>query len=149
VPDDANNADRRRVVRAFLLAPLTAPTAYAAALILISLIRSVVRDVGNSSVTAVFGVVGLIAAIGVPVAYVSALVGGLPLYLLLRRIGRVSRVWLLIVAAAIGVVVSIILEPQLRGEMISFPFPIWVGAILGLVSGEAFWRLLSVNHSSS
>jgi hypothetical protein len=35
------NGDRRRVIRAFLLAPLTAPAAYAAALIAMGLARSI------------------------------------------------------------------------------------------------------------
>ena len=137
--DDASS-DRRRLIRAFLLAPLTAPAVYAAALIVVGVVRSI-QGRGSFSVGGVVAVLGLVAMVGVPVAYVATLAAGLPMYLLLRRLGMVSGLVMAIVGATIGVAAAIIIQPQVRGEMISFPFPIWVGAVLGLLSAEVFRRL--------
>ena len=138
--DDAGS-DRRRIVRAFLLAPLTAPAVYAVALIAIGIVRSVAGPGGSFSLNAMAEVVALVAAIGIPIAYVSALVAGAPMYLLLRRLGAVSHILILVVGATIGVAAALIIQPQVRGELISIPFPLWVGGLLGLSSAEVFWRI--------
>jgi hypothetical protein len=137
---DDPGGDRRRLIRAFLLAPLVAPAAYAVVLLVISVGRSIVGH-GGGSLSAIAGIVGLVAIIGTPIAYVSALAAGFPAYLVLRRVGLVSHLWIALVGAAIGVAAAIVIQPQVRGEMISFLFPMWVGGLLGLVSAEAFWRL--------
>ena len=138
--DDAGS-DRRRIIRAFLLAPLTAPALYAVALIGLGVVRSIAGRGGSLSLTAIAEVVALVAAIGTPIAYASALVAGAPMYLLLRRLDAASHISMAIVGATIGVAAAVIIQPQVRGEMISIPFPLWIGGLLGLASAEVFWRL--------
>jgi hypothetical protein len=53
-----------------------------------------------------------------------------------------SRLVLWVVGATIGIAIAILLQPQLHGEMVSIPFPIWGGALLGWTTAESFWRLL-------
>jgi len=63
------------------------------------------------------------------------------MYLLLRRLDAASHISMAIVGATIGVAAAVIIQPQVRGEMISIPFPLWIGGLLGLASAEVFWRL--------
>jgi hypothetical protein len=136
----------RRAVRAFLIAPLAAPAAYAGGVIIIELTRGMFGDGTSVSVRSLFMLVAMVAAVGAPVAYGAALVVGLPAFLLLRRANILSRTSLLGVGAATGIAVSIVIAPGLRGELFSIPFPWWAGGLLGIASAEAFWRLLRDNQ---
>jgi hypothetical protein len=85
----------------------------------------------------------VVAAIGVPVAYAAAILGAVPVYVMLRRLGAVSPLTLWVSGAAIGSVVAVLLAPQLKSELFSIPFPLWAGALLGLLCAEVFRRLLT------
>lgn len=130
-----------RTLRAFALAPLVAPASLAATL----LGTSVIQGFGRApwpAVRATADLVLVVAALGIPIAYGAALIGGVPAYLLLRRFDAVRRTPLVCVGGGIGVVVALVLAPYLRGDPLSIPSPWWVGLGLGLVTGEAFWRLV-------
>jgi len=141
---------RGRVVRAFLLAPLAAPTAYAAAVIAAALVgdsmsSGAAPQFGRGGVDLVLGTF----AVGAPIAYGAMLVAGVPAYFALRRLGALTRWTLWASAAAIGAVTALLMAPRLRGDLFSIPFPWWVGALLGLVSAEALWRLGRFDRAGS
>lgn len=127
--------------RAFLLAPIAAPVGYTVAALCLLMWRMVTADESAPTPAAFATVVGGIFAAGTPVAWVAALVVGLPTFLLLRNARRVTHGTVLTAAGAIGVVTSLALAPFLRGELFSIPLPWWLGALLGAACGETFWRL--------
>ena len=133
---------RRTPLNAFLLAPLAAPLGYWLGLLVWGGIVAARR--GEQSAPTMHGalhVLGLSLAMGAPVAYATALVGGLPVYLALKRAGWLGRAPLWIAGAALGWIVARLMAPSLRGELFSIPFPPWSGAALGVVVAEVFWRL--------
>lgn len=133
--------DRMRVARAFLLAPLAAPAAYVSVWVAVAFALSFSGGASPGFNRGSVDMVLATFALGAPLAYGAMVVAGLPVYFALRRFRAVSRWTLWAAAAAIGVVVALIMAPQLRGDLFSVPFPWWVGALLGLVVAEAFWRL--------
>ena len=133
-----------RPLRAFALAPLAAPIACAAALLADMLVRSLLGNGASPSARSAFDLVVAVGTIGAPLAYGAALIVGAPLYLVLRRFGAVTRWTVWFGAAVIGAVIALFLQPRLRGDLFSVPFPWWVGAALALVSAEVFWRLLAL-----
>src|SRR5687767_7337145 len=127
--------------RALLLAPLVAPVAYWVGIGVATAAKAVVDpalNLGSPSIR----LFGMVLAIGAPVAYAAMIVAGLPAYLALRRAKRVGRLALWSVAGAVGGAVSLLLQPSLRGELFSIPFPAWAGVVLGVVTAEVFVRLL-------
>jgi hypothetical protein len=135
----------RRTVLAFLVAPLAAPVAYVIATLAIQALGSGSAPSTRSALDLVIGVFVL----GAPTAYAAALAAGVPTYLVLRKLGLVSRWTLWIGGAAIGAIGALTLTPWLRGGLFSIEFPWWTGALLGLVSAEAFWRVLVGGRPSS
>lgn len=91
---------------------------------------------------------GVILIVGAPIAWAAA-AAGLPLYLAVRgagagggaALGTGRRVGLLAASAAIGLVVARLMQPNLGRDLFRIPFPLWAGALLGLVVGIAFLRL--------
>lgn len=130
------------MIRAFLLAPLTAPTAYATVLFVVAAIQGVFGARPIPSLRAAFTLLAFVAMVGVPIAYAATVVGGVLVYWLLRRAGALSRWSVLITGISIGIVVSRLPARQLRGDLFSIPFPWWAGALLGLAAADVFWRLL-------
>jgi hypothetical protein len=128
-----------RLLRAF---PLAAPVACAAMLLGDALVRAMLGSQSLPSPRAAADLVFGVAAIGTPLAYGATLVAGAPVYLLLRRAGIATRWTLWLGGVAIGAAVALLLQPYLRGDLFSIPFPWWAGALLGLVTAETFWRLL-------
>lgn len=93
---------------------------------------------------------GLVMAFGVPVALAAAVVA-VPVYWLIRvppsdgrsdPLPTVRAQMLLASGAVIGVCVSALLGPPLRGDLISIPFPAWSGGVLGLLSALTFLLVL-------
>ena len=138
-----------RPLRAFLLAPLAAPVACAAALVADMLVRGLAGTASPPSATAVLELIGVVGMVGAPLAYGAALLIGVPVFLVLGRFHAITRWTVWLGAAVIGAVIAVFLQPRLRGELFSLPFPWWVGAALGLVAAEVFWRLLAVPNDSS
>jgi hypothetical protein len=142
-PDDNDAPSGRRLLRAVLIAPLTAPAVYAAFVVGSMLTRALFGSAPLSSLGGAGELVVAIAALGVPVAYGAMLLAGAPIYFILRRRGSVAAQALWITGAAIGAAVAMLLAPQLRGELFSIPFPWWAGSLLGVLCAEVFRRLLS------
>ena len=137
-------APRTRFARAFAIAPLAAPAAYAGALLLVTVARAALGRDSLPSLGALVDLLRGVAALGIPVAYVAALAAGGPAVLVLCRLGVLRPVPLAVVGAGIGVAVALLLAPLLRGELFSIPFPWWAGGLLGLASAAAFWSLLGL-----
>jgi hypothetical protein len=124
---------------AFLVAPLAAPIAY----VLASLAVQTVVSGGVPSAQSALDLVIGVFVLGAPTAYAAALLVGVPTYLVLRKLGLVTRWALWLAGAAIGAAGAATLTPWLRGAPFSIDFPWWTGALLGLVSAEVFWRVLA------
>lgn len=127
----------KRLLLAFLIAPLAAPVAYIVGAIVVGL---VVRGSWMSTRALQDLFIGVFT-LGGPTAYVAAFVVGVPTYFLLRRLGLVSRWTLWLAGAAIGAAGALALAPYLRGDLFTIRFPWWVAAMLGVVSAEVFWRV--------
>jgi hypothetical protein len=132
-------ASGARLLAGFVLAPLAAPLAYAAVLLLIARLG----PHASPSIARSLDLVLPVFALGTPLAYAAALLAGGPVYLLLRMLGLVHRWPLWIAGAGIGATVALAIAPHLRGDLFSIRFPWWVGALLGVVSAEAFLRLVT------
>ena len=130
----------KRLLLAFLVAPLAAPVAYVLGTLMVELFR---RGKAPSALSILDLLIGVFT-LGAPCAYVAALVAGAPIYFVLRRLGLLSRVTVWLGGAAIGAAGALALAPYLRGELFSIRFPWWVAALLGLASAEVFWRMQSV-----
>ena len=130
----------KRLLLAFLVAPLAAPVAYVLGTLMVELFR---RRKAPSALSILDLLIGVFT-LGAPCAYVAALVAGVPIYFVLRRLGLLSRVTVWLGGAAIGAAGALALAPYLRGELFSIRFPWWVAALLGLASAEVFWRMQSV-----
>jgi hypothetical protein len=128
---------RKRLLLAFLTAPLAAPIAYILGAIVVGLI---VRGSWMSERALLDLFIGVFT-LGGPTAYVAALVAGVPTYFLLRALGLLHRWTLWLAGAAIGAAGALALAPYLRGDLFSIRFPWWVAALLGLVSAEVFWKV--------
>ena len=143
------NNGEKNTLRAFLVAPLAAPAAYALGVLVVMFARAAFGSTGSNSTRGAADLVKGVAMVGVPIAYCAILLGGVPLYALLRHRGAVTRWNLWAGAATIGTVVALLLAPALKGDLFSIPFPWWVGTALGIVSAEAFWRLLRVRSDGA
>jgi hypothetical protein len=130
----------KRLLLAFLVAPLAAPVAYVLGTLAIGFFTRGTTLKALSALDLVIGVFTL----GAPSAYVATLVLGVPIYFMLRRFGLLTRWTIWLAGAAIGAVGALVLAPYLRGDLFSIRFPWWVAALLGLVSAEAFWQMRRV-----
>lgn len=126
----------RRLLVAFLLAPLAAPVAFFITVIVVQLFGP-----GGMSASSVRDLAVAVFAVGTPLAYGAALVAGVPTYLMLRALGMVRRWTIWLGAAVIGAAVALALSPYLLGDLFSIRFPWWLGALIGLASAEVFWRM--------
>ena len=132
----------RPVLRAFLLAPLAAPLGYWLGLLLWGVVEAGAdRNAMPGGIGGALRLLGYVLAVGAPIAYGTTLVGGVPVYLALRRLGRLGRLPLWIGGATLGAVVALLLAPSLRSELFSIPFPWWTGVALGVLVAELFRRL--------
>ena len=130
----------KRLLLAFLVAPLAAPVAYVLGTLAVELVR---RGKAPSALSILDLLIGVFT-LGAPCAYVAALVAGAPIYFVLRRLGLLTRWTVWLAGAAIGAAGALALAPYLRGELFSIRFPWWVAALLGLASAEVFWRMQRV-----
>jgi ABC-type glycerol-3-phosphate transport system permease component len=121
--------------------------AYAAALIVIMLALAAFGSSRFPPPKSAGELMLVVAAIGLPTSYGTALLAGAPIYLVLRRVGAVTPLALWIGGAIMGCGVALLLAPRLRGGLFSIPFPLWVGCLLGLLSAEVFRRLLSTRDA--
>lgn len=133
----------KRLLLAFLVAPLAAPVAYILGAIVVGLI---VRGSWMTSRALQDLFIGVFT-LGGPTAYVAEIVAGVPAYFLLRALGMVHRWTLWLAGAAIGAAGALALAPYLRGDLFTIRFPWWVAALLGVASAELFWRVRGDAHA--
>jgi len=132
----------KRVVRASLIAPLTAPVLYYAMAMITALADPVRRvSAGQSFLNGL----ALVFALGAPVAYTATFLVALPLLWLVRRVAPLTLARTILVGFLVGVAVASTLAPWLRGELVSIPLPPWQGAVLGGASA-AVWYGLSLER---
>jgi hypothetical protein len=129
--------NRTRVVRAFLVAPLTAPLVYC----LIGTAGVALDPVRRGSLGHnFFAGVAMVFAFGAPVAYVVALAAGLNVLWLTRRtaltLGRTVPF-----GVVAGLATSLLLGPRLHGDLISIPLPPWEGVVVGALTSAVWWWL--------
>lgn len=134
-----SSPDGKRLLVAFLIAPLTAPVAFTVGALVIELLKS-----GAPSARSAGDLAMAVFVLGVPLAYLATLVVGAPMYFTLRALGLLHHWTVWLAAAAIGATVALSLAPHLRGQLFSVSFPWWAGALLGVACGEVFWRIRSV-----
>jgi hypothetical protein len=127
----------KRLLAAFLVAPLAAPVAYVIGTLAVEAFR---RGSGLSRRGVLDLLIGVFA-LGAPTAYFAALVAGVPTYFVLRGLGLLTRWTVWLSGAAIGVAGALVLAPYLHGDLFSIRFPWWTAALLGIVSAEVFWRV--------
>jgi len=140
----------RRELTAAAVAPLVAPLGYWLALTVYGFVRWQMEQrkygVRLPSLGEILRPLGPILLVGAPVAWAAAL-AGIPVYLVVHNegvpLGAGQRAVLVVAAAAIGFLVALLMAPGLRGELFSIPFPLWLGALLGVAVGVAFLWLLA------
>ncbi len=128
----------KRLVLASLIAPLATPLLYWMARLGVALADPLRRTaVANDP----FSGLGIIFAVGSPVAYAATFAVGLPALWLLHRFGPLTLARSIFVGALVGLGVAVVVGPSFQGEIVSAPLPGWLGAILGGMTAAAWWRL--------
>jgi hypothetical protein len=94
-----SSPDRKRLVIAFLVAPLAAPVAYVLGTLLIGFFKAGPALTARSTLDLLIGVFTL----GAPSAYFAALGVGVPTYFVLRRLGVLTRWTMWLGGAALSV----------------------------------------------
>ena len=125
-------------VRATLIAPLVVPLLYWAGGMAGAFADPVRR--GSAGHNLWNGLV-LVYAFASPVAYAATLVLGLPALWLVGRFWQRSLAATVAVGLVVGSGVAAVLEPNLRGELVSVPLPVWSGALLGAAAAATWWAL--------
>jgi len=132
-----SSSGSKRLLIAFLVAPLAAPVAYVLGTLAVEAFRRGSALSGRAVLDLLIGVFTL----GAPSAYFAALVAGVPTYFVLRRLRLLTRRMVWLGGAAIGAAGALVLAPYLHGDLFSIRFPWWTAALLGVVSAEVFWRV--------
>jgi hypothetical protein len=136
----------RQEILALVIGGLAAPVGYWVGMLCIVVWRRASLGPGATpaELSGSLRALGLIVAVGAPIALLTAL-AALPFYLLIRRAGAAGRPlahwrgWVMIaVGASLGTLVAATLGPRLGGELVSVPLPLWSGACLGALSAAVF-----------
>jgi hypothetical protein len=128
-----------RVLKAFLIAPLTAPVVYWLASFVSALADGNRR---HSAMSALLTSFALVMGFGSAVSYAATIVVGGPLYWLLGRNNALPLAPAIVVGGVTGAIVSVLLAPQLRGEIVSIPLGLPRAIAMGVATGIVFWWLL-------
>ena len=125
----------RHPLRGFLIGPLAVPLAYwLGGLVYVGLRPDLHLD-GSQALRELLSIIGF----GLPVAYLAALVLGLPALYLLRRLGWL-RAWIVIVAGALaGTIVALCVAASQQGSLFLVRLPVPAGAALGALAGAVWW----------
>jgi len=81
-----------------------------------------------------------------PVAYAATLALGLPALWLVRRLWRLTLATTVTVGLVVGSGVAAVLAPNVRGELVSVPLPVWSGALLGAAAAGVWWVLAGLER---
>ena len=127
-----------RIVRATLIAPLVVPLLYWTASLAGALADSGRRGYAGQNL---WSGLAFVFAFATPVAYAATLALGLPALWLVRHLWRLTLATAVVVGLVVGSGVAAVLEPHLRGELVSAPLPVWSGALLGAAAAAAWWAL--------
>src|SRR5574341_1728756 len=125
----------RHPIRGLLVGPMVAPFAYWIGV----MAHAWVRDFRLSWFQALRELV-MIAAFGLPISYVVALVYGAPVLYALHRLGWLRAPTLIVAGAVGGTVVAVWFAFEQQGTLIRVHMPLLGGAALGaLVGGTCWW----------
>ena len=119
---------KRRAILAFIMAPLVAPAAVWLTFLINALITAQFSELGRI----LLALPGILA-LGAPVAWAVAVLGGVPLYLLLRRAGYLRLVPLMACGALLGALMFRI--------MYQSPLELVVCTLGGAGAGLVFWYM--------
>ncbi len=119
---------KRRMILAFVVAPLVAPAAVWLTFLINALITAQFSELGK-----VFLALPGVLALGAPVAWAVTVVGGVPLYLLLRRAGYLRLIPLMACGALLGALLFRIVYQS--------PLELVVCALGGAGAGFVFWYI--------
>jgi len=136
---DGANQRTMRPLKAFVLAPLTAPTLYW----FISL-GSAIAD-PNRRYAAFNGLLTSFAAVmafGAPISYAATFAFGGPAYVLLGRRNALRLGPIVLVGTFAGLITALVVQPQLRGDLFSVSLGPLHGLTLGGASAFVFWWCL-------
>jgi len=125
-------------LRAFLVAPLVVPILYWAGLLLQALADPNRRRL---ALQAPFAGLGYVLAIGTPIAYAATFVASVPAIWLVRHAGKWALAAMVVLGGVVGLVVTLVLSPYLRGDLFSVILSPLGGAGLGAASAGVFWCL--------
>src|SRR5260221_3245415 len=124
------------VVRATLIAPLVVPLLYWT-----GSLAGAIADPGRRGYAGhnLWSGLAFVFAFASPVAYAATLALGLPALWLVRRLWRLTLATTVAVGLVVGSGVAAVLAPNVRGELVSVPLPLWSGALLGAPAAGVWW----------
>ena len=125
----------RRVVAAFVTVPLIAPILFGITMGIWGLSSSW----GIDAPTTYFASLPIWAMFALPVSYASAVLLGVPAFLLFRRLGWLSLSRVAGGASIIGLAIGIAVAALFDFTGITFVVAVLVFAVFGAISGGAFW----------
>ena len=132
-----------RVVRATLIAPLVVPLLYWTGSLAGALADPARRGYAGHNL---WSGLAFVFAFASPVAYAATLALGLPALWLVRRLWRLTLPTTVTVGLVVGSGVAAVLAPNVRGELVSVPLPVWSGALLGAAAAGVWWVLAGLER---
>ena len=136
----------KRIVVAFLIVPLVPPILFGITMAVWALITSWGIDPPSAYVVSI----PIWAIFAVPVSYAAALGGGLPAFLLFRRMGWLSLKRIAsatsIIGLAVGILVAMLFDFKIEdGGAVAV---VAVFLAFGAITGIAFWWLIDERGTS-
>lgn len=129
----------KRFLRAFLLAPLAAPTIFWAWTFVAGLLDG--EDRRRAALNSPFRELGMAILFGAPVSYLAALAALAIGFRLLRMQGARGAAAMTALGAAVGVATTIVLRPHLGGDPFRLVLTPLQGAMMGGGSALCFRAL--------
>lgn len=128
-----------RFLRAFLLAPLAAPTIFWAWRGIAGLLEG--EDRRRAVLNSPLRELGVAILFGAPVAYLAALAALAIGFRLLRMQGARGAAAMTVLGAAVGVATTVVMRPHLGGDPFRLVLTPLQGAVMGSGSAAFFWAL--------
>lgn len=149
------STDEPKILLGCVLAPLAAPLMVLLIILVVGEdFRGSSYQFGSSDVVEIFGVAGIFLVLGAPIAYAIAVVIGLPLFFIAKRLGFIN-IWSVSLGAAITAILPILALSARNGfalhtdpEKSSLLFYL-VFSLCGSVVGLLFWFISGLYKQSA